>query len=78
MSATPSSRPAPHVPVTLLLFFTSGVSALVYQVIWQRALLDLYGTNVESTDHETPPLGLSATIAARVLMTAIASRGLHA
>ena len=30
------------------LFFASGFAALLYQVVWQRALFTLYGTNVES------------------------------
>jgi predicted membrane-bound spermidine synthase len=30
------------------VFFLSGFAALLYQVIWQRALLTIYGTNVES------------------------------
>jgi len=30
------------------LFFFSGFAALLYQVIWQRTLLTIYGTNVES------------------------------
>lgn len=30
------------------VFFASGVSALIYQLVWQRALFVLYGTNTES------------------------------
>jgi predicted membrane-bound spermidine synthase len=30
------------------VFFLSGSAALLYQVIWQRTLLTIYGTNVES------------------------------
>ncbi|MBF0144437.1 MAG: spermidine synthase [Magnetococcales bacterium] len=30
------------------LFFLSGHSAILYQIIWQRALFTLFGTNVES------------------------------
>ena len=30
------------------VFFLSGFAALLYQVIWQRTLLTIYGTNVES------------------------------
>jgi spermidine synthase len=29
-------------------FFTSGFAALLYQVVWQRALYAIYGINVES------------------------------
>lgn len=31
-----------------LLFFTSGVPAIIYQIVWQRALFGLYGINIES------------------------------
>jgi spermidine synthase len=34
--------------MTYLAFFTSGFAALLYQVVWQRALYALYGINVES------------------------------
>jgi hypothetical protein len=30
------------------LFFTSGIPALLYQVMWQRSLFTIYGTNTES------------------------------
>jgi predicted membrane-bound spermidine synthase len=30
------------------VFFASGVSAIVYQLVWQRVLLGLYGSHVES------------------------------
>ena len=30
------------------VFVLSGVSALIYQMVWQRALLTIYGSNVES------------------------------
>ena len=30
------------------LFFTSGIPALLYQVVWQRSLFTIYGTNTES------------------------------
>jgi len=30
------------------LFFISGVPALIYQIVWQRALFTIYGVNVES------------------------------
>ena len=35
-------------PVYYLLFFMSGVPALLYQIVWQRALFTLYGVNIES------------------------------
>jgi spermidine synthase len=31
-----------------LIFFASGFSALVYQLVWQRALFTIYGVNIES------------------------------
>src|SRR5437763_838135 len=31
-----------------LLFFASGLSAILYQIVWQRALFSLYGINIES------------------------------
>jgi spermidine synthase len=31
-----------------VLFFCSGMPALIYQVVWQRALFSLYGVNAES------------------------------
>ncbi len=41
---------APTVPRALLfsVFTISGISALIYQMIWQRALFTIYGCNVES------------------------------
>ncbi|MFL5264898.1 MAG: fused MFS/spermidine synthase [Anaeromyxobacteraceae bacterium] len=47
-------RPAPDrhagtLPRTLaVLFFCSGFPALIYQLVWQRALFRLFGVNVES------------------------------
>lgn len=35
-------------PVLYAIFFISGVSALVYQLCWQRSLLTIFGSNVES------------------------------
>lgn len=31
-----------------ILFFISGVPALIYQIVWQRALFTIYGVNIES------------------------------
>ena len=31
-----------------LLFFLSGVPALLYQIVWQRSLFTIFGVNVES------------------------------
>src|SRR3954468_1249040 len=30
------------------LFFCSGFPALIYQIVWQRALFSIYGVNVQS------------------------------
>src|SRR5579864_6831175 len=30
------------------LFFCSGFPALLYQIVWQRALFAIYGTNIQS------------------------------
>ena len=35
-------------PILYAIFFLSGVSALIYQLVWQRALLTIFGSNVES------------------------------
>ena len=43
--ATSSSQPATWLYV---FFFISGFPALLYQIVWQRALFTLYGVNIES------------------------------
>jgi spermidine synthase len=42
---SPAKRLPTWVPVT---FFASGFAALVYQVVWQRALYAIFGINIES------------------------------
>lgn len=37
-----------HTAILHGVFILSGVSALIYQMVWQRALLTIYGSNVES------------------------------
>lgn len=37
-----------HALVLHGVFILSGISALIYQLVWQRALLTIYGSNVES------------------------------
>jgi predicted membrane-bound spermidine synthase len=37
-----------HIPWIHLLFFCSGFPALIYQIIWQRALFAIYGLNIEA------------------------------
>lgn len=50
MLATPSAAHARDDEQWLLpiLFFASGFSALLYQVVWQRTLFSIYGINIES------------------------------
>ena len=50
MKPPPSSSEGVHIPIYLLyaVFFLSGLAALVYHLIWQRALFTIYGTNTES------------------------------
>ena len=31
-----------------ILFFISGFPALIYQIVWQRALFAIYGVNIQS------------------------------
>ena len=35
-------------PWLCVLFFCSGFPALIYQIVWQRALFAIYGINIES------------------------------
>src|SRR5262249_6669660 len=35
-------------PVIFAAFFASGFAALIYQIIWQRALFTIFGINVEA------------------------------
>ncbi|MDA8968556.1 hypothetical protein N9F48_00655 [Akkermansiaceae bacterium] len=44
---TPTSLGLPS-SILFLIFAVSGISALLYQMIWQRALLVIYGSNIES------------------------------
>ncbi len=54
MESSPTHRagaPAPFAvsrPVLYAIFFLSGISALIYQLCWQRSLLTIFGSNVES------------------------------
>jgi spermidine synthase len=43
LGSLPNSRPWWY-----LFFFVSGFPALLYQIVWQRALFTLYGVNIES------------------------------
>src|ERR1700746_976735 len=42
-----SSRPSEGLLLSVL-FFCSGMPALIYQVVWQRVLFSIYGVNAES------------------------------
>jgi spermidine synthase len=46
-SAPRSTRPD-NLSFYYALFFLSGFPALLYQIVWQRALFTLYGVNIES------------------------------
>src|ERR1039458_3626444 len=37
-----------HIAWLYFLFFRSGFPALIYQIVWQRALFAIYGLNIES------------------------------
>ena len=37
-----------HLRWVYVLFFISGFPALIYQIVWQRALFTIYGVNIES------------------------------
>src|SRR5208282_3596686 len=37
-----------HIPWLHFLFFCSGFPALIYQIVWQRALFAIYGLNIQS------------------------------
>jgi predicted exporter len=41
-------RPTALLAAVSVIFFASGFPALVYQLVWQRALFAIYGINVES------------------------------
>ena len=47
-SKTPTSITGVPVGVVYGVFLVSGVSALIYQLVWQRSLLTIYGSNIES------------------------------
>ena len=43
-----AARPLPLRRILSVLFFFSGMPALVYQLAWQRALFRIFGVNIES------------------------------
>ena len=44
----PHAEASLPMPVVGALFLVSGFAALVYQVVWQRALFAIYGVNIEA------------------------------
>lgn len=44
----PDRRTGAHHRVLSALFFASGFPALIYQLVWQRALFRIFGVNIES------------------------------
>ena len=42
-----------------LLFFCSGFPALIYQIVWQRALFAICGLNIESVQQQYVGVGLA-------------------
>src|SRR5713226_3244366 len=53
LDAAPSQPGTSHAPSSQIrwvyvLFFISGFPALLYQIVWQRALFTIYGVNIES------------------------------
>lgn len=46
--ADKASSRSPSMSWLYLVFFVSGFPALLYQIVWQRALFTLYGVNIES------------------------------
>jgi predicted membrane-bound spermidine synthase len=47
-SSVPQEKGSLPLPTVFTLFLVSGFAALVYQVVWQRALFAIYGVNIES------------------------------
>src|SRR5215470_13089960 len=49
LTALLDKRALPERPILpVLLFFCSGMPALIYQIVWQRTLFAIYGVNSES------------------------------
>ncbi len=57
-------------PSLYVLFFLSGFPALIYQIVWQRALFAIYGVNIESVTIVVSAfilgLGLGSLIGGRI------------
>lgn len=48
LSADVSAEKAATLEPYYLLFFVSGIPALLYQIVWQRVLFTIYGVNIQS------------------------------
>ncbi|MDD3372000.1 MAG: methyltransferase domain-containing protein, partial [Alphaproteobacteria bacterium] len=48
MTPKTQSKPSLELKALLVLFFFSGFPALLYQIVWQRALFRIFGVNIES------------------------------
>src|SRR3954471_2621992 len=48
MAEPPVDTPRANLAVICAIFFSSGIPALIYQLVWQRSLFTIYGINVES------------------------------
>jgi predicted membrane-bound spermidine synthase len=48
MTQRPAKEDVLREKILLVLFFLSGMSALIYQVIWQKLLFSAFGTNIQS------------------------------
>src|SRR3954462_9024485 len=46
--ARPADALAQRIRLLCVLFFFSGFPALIYQLVWQRALFRIFGVNIES------------------------------
>jgi len=49
VNVTSEHRPGPAVPLVLALFFLSGATALVYEVVWLRKLVLIFGSTLFAT-----------------------------
>ena len=47
VSGSPNARD-PGTLTVVAVFFVSGVPALIYQLVWQRALFTMFGINIEA------------------------------
>ena len=48
LGSAPNAEARSSLNFVYILFFCSGFPALIYQIVWQRALFVVYGINIES------------------------------